>query len=157
MHLDEALEQLSLEDKLELERRVRVNSLLLHEGDRVKASRQLQGSYIHEGLEDEGEDCRVPYDLPAGALGRVTRVRQYVSPYPYVVLFDNDTELSVTEHDVMRVPEQPSEYQREQDDSLWHIPEGHAFTMVCARWIDRVGRACPQHKGHPGPCGLPPA
>ncbi|MGW1436937.1 hypothetical protein ACWD7M_17005 [Streptomyces griseus] len=157
MTLDDTLSTLSLEEKLELARRARVNALILHEGDRVRATRHLRGSYIHEGLEDESEDCRIPYDVPAGTLGRITRVRQYVSPYPYVALFDNDTEISLIEHDVERVSEQPSQHQREQDDSLWHIPDGGAFTTHCARWIDRLGRACPQHKGHPGPCGLPPA
>ncbi|MFE6000372.1 hypothetical protein ACFQ6C_26485 [Streptomyces sp. NPDC056454] len=157
MGLDDVLKELPLEDKLELARRAHVNSLLLHEGNRVRASRQLRGSYIHEGLEDEGEDCRIRYDVPAGTLGRVVRVRQYVAPFPYVVVFDTGAELSLTEGEIERVPEQPSQHQREQDDSLWHIPDGGAFTTHCARWIDRLGRACPQYKGHPGLCGLPPA
>lgn len=154
--LDDVLGALSPEDRLEIVRRVRVNSLTLSDGDRVKAARRLRGAYIDEGLEDEGEDCRVPYDVPAGTLGRVLRVRQYVSPFPYVVAFDGAEVLSVTLDDVVRVPEQPSEYARERNESLWHIPDGEAFHSVCTRWIDRVRRACPQHRGHDGPCGLRP-
>jgi hypothetical protein len=154
--LDDVLGTLELADKLEIVRRVHVGGLVLEDGDRVKAARRLRGSWIHEGLEDEGEDARVPYDVAAGTLGRVLRVRQYVSPHPYVVAFDNGVELGLATDDVVRVPEQPSEYAREQVDSLWHIPDGEAFHSVCARWIDRVRRACPQHRGHDGPCGLRP-
>ncbi|MFJ4418793.1 hypothetical protein [Streptomyces sp. NPDC088925] len=58
--------------------------------------------------------------------------------------------------DVVGTDEQPSEYAREQDETLWHIPEGEAFRSRCARWIGRFGRPCPQFSGHSGPCGLPP-
>ncbi|MFE9469400.1 hypothetical protein ACFYNW_38500 [Streptomyces virginiae] len=42
----------------------------------MKADRRLRGSYLDEGLEAEGEDCHEPYDVPAGALGRLLTVRQ---------------------------------------------------------------------------------
>ncbi|PPS89548.1 hypothetical protein [Streptomyces sp. MH60] len=93
--LDAKLDTLTFEEKLEVARRVHVGSLTLREGDRVQAVRRLRGSYIDEDLEQEGEDCRVPYDVPAGAPGRITLVRRYVSPFPYRVLFDNDVELSL--------------------------------------------------------------
>lgn len=155
-HLDGLLENLPLEDRLELVRRVRVGSLLLRVGDRVEAGRRLLGSYIDEDLEAEGEDCRIPYDVPAGTLGRVIRVREYVTPFPYAVAFDNDVDLNLAVGDVVRVAEQRSERERERDDALWFIPPGEMFTTRCSVWIDRVGRACPQLRLHRGPCGLPP-
>jgi hypothetical protein len=51
--LDGLLEKLSLLDRLELVRRVRMGSLTLHVGDRVRASRRLRGSYSDEDLEVE--------------------------------------------------------------------------------------------------------
>jgi hypothetical protein len=101
--LDEKLNDLTLAEKMEVVRRVRVGSLTLRDGDRVAATRRLCGSYTHEGLEDEGEDYRIPYDVPAGTLGRIITVRQYVTPLPYRVLFDNDVELSLAQGDVERV------------------------------------------------------
>jgi hypothetical protein len=101
--LDDVLGKLSLEEKLEVRRRVRVGSLNLQEGDRVAARYRLRGSYIHEGLEDEGEDCRIPYNVPAGTRGHIVRVRQYVCPFPYVVIFDNHVEISVEQGNVERV------------------------------------------------------
>ena len=154
--LDDVLGELSLAERLEIVRRVHVGSRTLRDGDRVRAARRLRGSYMDEDLEAEGEDCRIPYDVPAGTLGRVTRVRQYVAPFPYTVAFDTGTEVSLAPGDVVRVEEQPSEYEREQDETAWHIPPGTAFTAVCARWIDRVSRPCPQPRSHVGPCGLPP-
>jgi hypothetical protein len=198
--LDDLLEKLPLEDRLELVRRVRVGSLLLRVGDRVEAGRRLRGSYVDEDLEAEGEDCRIPYDVPAGTLGRVIRVRQYITPFPYdvpagtlgrvirvrqyitpfpydvpagtlgrvirvrqyitpfpyAVAFDSSVDLNLAVGDVVRVAEQPSEREREQDGALWHIPPGELFTIRCSRWIDRVGCACPQLRLHRGPCGLPP-
>ncbi|MGW0670617.1 hypothetical protein [Streptomyces sp. NPDC002746] len=160
--LDDLLQKLSLLDRLELVRRVRVGSLTLHVGDRVRASHRLRGSYPDEDLEaEEGwgaepADYCPTHDVPAGALGRVTLVRQYVTPFPYCIRFDNDVELGLAEGDVFRVPEQPSERQREQDEALWHVPADGAFTTYCCRWIDRLSRMCPQFSGHPGPCGLPP-
>ncbi|MFI9214286.1 hypothetical protein ACIGW7_39925 [Streptomyces sp. NPDC053253] len=154
--LDDALDTLSLEQRLELVRRVRVGSLTLRVGDRVKADRRLRGSYLDEDLEAEGEDCREPYDVPAGALGRLLTVRQYVTPYPYRVAFDSGAELSLAAGDVVRTDEQPSEYEREQDEALWRIPAGEFLRSRCSRWIDRVGRPCPQFSSHAGPCGLPP-
>ncbi|MGW6602594.1 hypothetical protein [Streptomyces sp. NPDC055036] len=146
----------STEDRLEIVRRVRVGSLILRDGDRVKAGHRLRGSFLDEDLEAEGEDCRDPYDVPAGALGRVVRVRQYVTPFPYHVIFDSGVELSLAAGDVVRTDEQPSEYEREQNESLWQIPPGEFLRSRCSRWIDRVGRACPQLRLHRGPCGLPP-
>ncbi|MGW1189256.1 hypothetical protein [Streptomyces sp. NPDC002559] len=154
--LDDVLAALPLADRLELVRRVRTGELTLRAGDRVRAARRLRGWYIDEGLEDEGEDCREPYDVPAGALGRVVLVRRYVSPYPYRVVFDAGMELSLAPGDVVGVDEQPSEYEREQNEDLWRIPPGEFMRSRCSRWIDRVGRPCPQHTGHEGPCGLPP-
>ncbi|WP_330335753.1 hypothetical protein OHS33_39605 (plasmid) [Streptomyces sp. NBC_00536] len=154
--LDDVLGALSLEDRLEIVRRVRTGSLTLRDGDRVKAARRLRGSYIDEELEAEGEDYRVPYDVPAGALGRLVRVRRYVTPFPYHVVFDTGEELSLGTDDVVRTDEQRSAYERELDESLWHIPESDLFRSRCSRWIDRVGRPCPQFSFHEGPCGLPP-
>ncbi|MGW5442720.1 hypothetical protein [Streptomyces asiaticus] len=42
------------------------------------------------------------------------------------------------------------------EDEKWRIPEGALFVTVCGRWVDGVGRACPQGIAHSGPCGLPP-
>ncbi|MGW2841922.1 hypothetical protein ACWCWD_29555 [Streptomyces sp. NPDC001493] len=159
--LDAALGTLTLADRLELVRRVRVNSLILRDGDRVRAAHRLRGSYLDEDLEDEEgwgaepADYSVPYDVAAGSLGRVILVRQYVSRFPYIVAFDSGPELSLAEGDVVRVPEQPSEWEREQDERSWHIPEGEFLRGRCSRWIDRVGRPCPQVSSHQGPCGLP--
>lgn len=154
--LDDLLETLSLADRLELVRRVRVGALTLRAGDRVAAAHRLRGSYVDEDLEVEGEDCREPYDVPTGTLGRMLTVRQYVTPFPYAVAFDTGVELSLRAGDVVRVPEQPSQWEREKDPALWFIPPGGAFASHCARWIDRLGRVCPQFRGHSGPCGLPP-
>ncbi|WP_221360904.1 hypothetical protein [Streptomyces beigongshangae] len=160
--LDDVLETLSLEDRLELVRRVRVGSLTLDVGDRVEARRQLRGSYPDDGLEaEEGPgaepaDYCVPYWVPAGTLGRVTLVRTYVTPFPYRILFDSDIELNLAEGGIVRVTEQPPENEREQDEALWTIPSEGMFTLYCSRWIDRVSRPCPQRSHHRGPCGLPP-
>ncbi|MFE7763029.1 hypothetical protein [Streptomyces sp. NPDC057438] len=160
--LDDLLETLSPEDRWELARRVRVGSLTLHVGDRVEARRQLRGSYPHADLEaEEGwgaepEDYCVPYRVPAGTLGWVTLVRTYITPFPYGVVFDSGPELSLAEGDIVRVTEQPSENERERNDALWTIPPDGMFTLYCCRWVDRVGRACPQLRRHRGPCGLPP-
>ncbi|WP_435245133.1 hypothetical protein [Streptomyces tendae] len=154
--LDDMLATLPLADRLEIVRRVRVGSLTLRDGDRVRAAHRLRGTLLDEDLEAEGEDCHEPYDVPAGALGRLIRVRQYVTPFPYHVLFDSGVELSLAAGDVERTDEQPSEYEREQDEALWHIPEGEFLRGRCSRWIDRVGRPCPQFTAHRGPCGLPP-
>ncbi|NEB06468.1 hypothetical protein [Streptomyces sp. SID13726] len=154
--LDDVLGTLSLEDRLELVRRVRVGALTLRGGDRVVADRRLRGWHLDENLEADGEDCREPYDVPAGALGRVLVVRQYVTPFPYRVTFDSGVELSLAPGDVVRTDEQPSTWEREQDETLWHIPEGEFFRSRCSRWIERVGRPCPQLPSHRGPCGLPP-
>ncbi|MFM9449159.1 hypothetical protein [Streptomyces acidiscabies] len=108
--LDALLDKLSLADKLELARRVRVNSLTLREGDRVQARRTLRGSALSEDLEmevgrygSEPADYHIPYNIPAGALGTIYLVRQYVAPYPYGVIFDNGTELNLREGDIERV------------------------------------------------------
>jgi hypothetical protein len=102
--LDEKLDSLTFEEKLEVARRVHVGRLTLQKGDRVAAVRRLRGSYIDEALEDEGEDCRIPYDVRAGTLGRIVLVRQYVHPFPYGVLFDNDVQLNLQEMgDIERV------------------------------------------------------
>ncbi|MEU9405681.1 hypothetical protein AB0E08_08240 [Streptomyces sp. NPDC048281] len=101
--LDEKLDALTFEEKLEINRRVRLGQLTLKKGDRIAATRRLRGTYIDEALEDEAEDCRIPYHVPGGTLGRVVLVRQYVAPFPYVVLFDNDVELSVEQGDIERV------------------------------------------------------
>ncbi|MFI0967001.1 hypothetical protein ACH4S8_37305 [Streptomyces sp. NPDC021080] len=93
--LDDILASLTLEEKLELNRRVRVGALTLQEGDPVQAARRLRGSYIHEGLEDEGEDAWVHYDVAAGTPGRIVRVKQHVTPFPYVVIFEDGEELSL--------------------------------------------------------------
>lgn len=160
--LDDFLETLSLGDRLELARRGRVGSLTLLVGDRVEARCRLRGSYPDDGLEaEEGwgaepADYCVPFHVSAGTLGRVTLVRTYITPFPYRVAFDSGTELSLAQGDVSRVAEQPSQSERERDDALWTIPPDGMFTLYCSRWIDRVGRACPQLSHHRGPCGLPP-
>ncbi|MBT2469356.1 hypothetical protein J7E97_16095 [Streptomyces sp. ISL-66] len=154
--LDDVLGALSLEDRLEIVRRVRVGALTLQDGDRVRATHRLRGTHLDEHLEAEGEDCWEPYDVPAGTLGRVLRVRHYVTPFPYRVAFDTGIELSLAAGDVVRTGEQPSEWEREQDETLWHIPEGDFLGSRCSRWIHRVARPCPQFAAHVGPCGLPP-
>ncbi|MER0442991.1 hypothetical protein ABR738_00115 [Streptomyces sp. Edi4] len=154
--LDNVLGALSLQDRLEIVRRVRAGSLTLQNGDRVRATHRLRGTYLDEDLETEGEDCHEPYDVPAGALGRLLRVRRYVTPFPYHVLFDSGIELSLAAGAVERTDEQPSDFEREQDETLWHIPEGEYLRGRCSRWIDRVARPCPQFTRHQGPCGLPP-
>ncbi|MEV7750116.1 hypothetical protein ACFY7F_06215 [Streptomyces griseofuscus] len=99
--LDDLLEKLGMLDRLELVRRVRVGSLTLHVGDRMRASHRLQGSYPDEHLEAkegrgaEPADYCVTHDVPTGTLGRLMLVRQYVTPFPYCIRFDNDVELSL--------------------------------------------------------------
>ncbi|MEW1723906.1 hypothetical protein [Streptomyces sp. NPDC093109] len=127
----------------------------------MEARRRLRGSYPDDGLEvEEGgaepADYCVPYDVRAGALGRVTRVRSYVTPFPYGVLFDSGVGLSLAADDIVRVTERPSERERDRDDALWHIPPDEMFTTYCSRWIEGVSRACPQLRHHRGRCGLPP-
>ncbi|MFD9813308.1 hypothetical protein [Streptomyces sp. NPDC059080] len=76
----------------------------------------------------------------------------------FLTLRDGDrvrAELRLAEGDVVRTDEQPSEYEREQDETLWHIPDGEILRSRCGRWIDRVGRPCPQLSNHEEPCGLP--
>ncbi|MFE4863250.1 hypothetical protein [Streptomyces sp. NPDC056670] len=101
--LDRLTADLTFEEKLQLERELHIASLHFSKGDKVAASHRLRGSYTDEDLEDEGEDALVRYDVPRGTEGRVTKVREYVCPYPYAVLFDNGTEISVRQDDLARV------------------------------------------------------
>ncbi|THA72476.1 hypothetical protein E6R60_26460 [Streptomyces sp. A0642] len=94
---------LTFEQKMQLAKELHLGSLVFREGDRICAARRLQGSFIDEDLEDEGEDATVRFDVPAGAKGRILKVRQYVAPFPYVVIFDNNVELSVRQDDVSRI------------------------------------------------------
>lgn len=141
---------------------MRVGSLTLRVGVRVEARRRLRGSYpdddlqAEEGWGAEPADYCVPFHVPDGTLGRVTLARTYVTPFPYRILFDSGVELSLAEGDVLRVTEQPSEREKEQDEALWRVPRDQMFTVYCSRWIARVHRPCPQLNRHPGPCGLPP-
>ncbi|MFM9735184.1 hypothetical protein [Streptomyces niveiscabiei] len=161
--LDALLDKLSLDDKLELVRRVRVGSLTLSEGDRVQARRRLHGSALSEDLEaevgrygSEPADYHVPFHVPAGTPGRISLVRQYVAPFPYRVLFDNDVELNVVQGDIERIEDVPPAVVRQQEEDAWHIPPGEFFSIRCSRWVPGKGRPCPQYKGHRGKCGLPP-
>ncbi|MGW2255098.1 hypothetical protein ACWCXH_33675 [Kitasatospora sp. NPDC001660] len=83
-----------------------LGSLLFAVGDEVELKVRQSGYWIHEGLEDEGEDARMHYDLPAGTRGRVVHVRDYPSPYPYVVIWEvhGHPEIGVAQHDLRRAP-----------------------------------------------------
>ncbi|MFI9332945.1 hypothetical protein ACIGZJ_36095 [Kitasatospora sp. NPDC052868] len=90
---------------LRLRRERHVGSLVFREGDRVRLAVGQHGTSVDEGLEDEGEDCRIPYDVPRGTTGQIVLVRQYVTPLPYRVALDvrGGLELNVAAHDLERV------------------------------------------------------
>lgn len=75
---------------------------LFHVGDPVRLRTGRRFTWTDEDLETEGEDARVSVELAAGTQGRVTMVRSYQTPFPYVVLFDGDQEVSVREEDIER-------------------------------------------------------
>lgn len=75
---------------------------LFEVGDVVRLHVDLNVSWINEDLADEGEDARVRVRRPRGSIGRVTVVRGYPTPYPYVVMF-GDQEVGVVERDIERV------------------------------------------------------
>ncbi|MFD8706847.1 hypothetical protein ACFV1W_30305 [Kitasatospora sp. NPDC059648] len=89
---------------LRLRRERHLDSLLYEVGDEVELKIRQSGYWVHEGLEDEGEDARIHYDVPAGTRGRVVKVRNYPSPNPYVVLWEvhGHPEIGVAQHDLCR-------------------------------------------------------
>lgn len=77
--------------------------------DRVRLLRTLAGSYPTDEpeLSVDPYDSRTHYRVPVGALGIVVKAREYPTPFPYVVLFDDGTELSVATGDLERVASRP--------------------------------------------------
>ncbi|MEV0237526.1 hypothetical protein [Nonomuraea sp. NPDC050786] len=75
------------------------------EQDRVRSLVTLAGSIPT----DEPELSVVPYDsrahyrVPRGTTGTVVKARDYPTPFPYVVFFDNDVELGVAVHQIERI------------------------------------------------------
>ncbi|MGK4586232.1 hypothetical protein [Kitasatospora sp. HPMI-4] len=81
----------------------------LQEGDRVELLEPVHASWIDEDLAAEEyweEDARVRVDVPAGALGVITRVRRYPTPFPYVVAFDRGPECAVRNLQITRCADQ---------------------------------------------------
>lgn len=73
--------------------------------DRVRLTRTLAGSFPNDDpeLSVDPYDARTHYRVPVGALGTVVKARGYPTPFPYVVLFDDGTELSVATGDLERM------------------------------------------------------
>lgn len=72
-------------------------------GDVVNARYPLNASWIDEGLEQEGEDARIRVRVAAGTRGQITAVRDYATPYPYLVEFEGAAhEIGVEEHTLER-------------------------------------------------------
>ncbi|GGN47071.1 hypothetical protein [Streptomyces fuscichromogenes] len=90
-------------------RDLHVGGLRWKEGDHVRLRVGHAGTLIDEGLEDEGEDCHIPYRVPRGTCGHIFRVRRYVSPFPYAVLFHDqaETELSLAQGDLAYIGGDP--------------------------------------------------
>ena len=90
-------------------RDLHVASLRWREGDHVRLRVGHAGTLIDEGLEDEGEDCHIPYRVPRGTCGHVILVRRYVAPFPYAVLFHDQaqTELSLAQDDLTYIGGDP--------------------------------------------------
>lgn len=63
-------------------RDLHVGRLRWREGDHVRLRVGHAGTLVDEGLEDEGEDCRIPYRVPRGTCGHVFLVRRYVTRSP---------------------------------------------------------------------------
>ncbi|WP_327072021.1 hypothetical protein [Kitasatospora sp. NBC_01302] len=81
----------------------------LEEGDRVELLEPVHATWIDEDLAAEEyweEDARVRVDVPAGALGVITRVRWYPTPWPYVVAFDRGPECAVRDLQITRCADQ---------------------------------------------------
>lgn len=72
------------------------------EGNYVRLRVGQSASWTDEDLEQEGEDPRVRVRISRGTVGRVVKVREHPTPFPYVVLF-GDQELGVREDDLERV------------------------------------------------------
>lgn len=74
-------------------------------GDMVRI-RVTQGiTYRDPDLEDEGEDATVRFTVPAGAVCRVSTVREYTTPFPYVLYHQpQDRFFGAAEHDLERMP-----------------------------------------------------
>ncbi len=89
-----------------LQRERHLGGLLFKVGDEVELEIRQSGYWVHEGLEDEGEDARMFYDLAPGTRGRVVMVRDYPNPYPYVVLWEvhGHPEIGVAQYDLRRAP-----------------------------------------------------
>jgi hypothetical protein len=50
------------------------------------------------------ESWEIGVEIPAGSTGRIVRVKDWATSYPYVVLFDRyDLEITVREHDVTEI------------------------------------------------------
>lgn len=74
-------------------------------GDRVRLLVGQHVSYVDGDLEAEGEDAMMRFRVPGGEVCRITRVREYVTPFPYVVRRGDGREFGVAEHDLCRLAE----------------------------------------------------
>ncbi|WP_214417044.1 hypothetical protein [Sphaerisporangium fuscum] len=72
-------------------------------GDRVRLLVTQHVSYTDDDLADEGEDAQVRFTVRSGTVCRIVKVREYPTPFPYVVLTDDDREFGIAEHDIERV------------------------------------------------------
>ncbi|MFJ2864062.1 hypothetical protein [Kitasatospora sp. NPDC087314] len=94
---------------LRYQAQVRTSHVRLEEGDRVELLEPVRASWIDEALAAEEyweQDARVRVAVPAGALGVITRVRRYPTPFPYVVAFDRSPECGVRDHQITRCADQ---------------------------------------------------
>ncbi|MEU3564184.1 hypothetical protein [Kitasatospora sp. NPDC006786] len=94
---------------LRYQAQVRTAHVRLEEGDRVELLEPIRATWIDEDLAAEEyweEDARVYARVPAGALGVITRVRRYPTPFPYVVAFDRGPECAVRNHQITRTLDQ---------------------------------------------------
>lgn len=92
-----------LDEMRELIKRAGAPARLFAVGDRVRTVRRVRSAWIDQDLADEGEDARKYVDVPAGTLGTVFKVRDYPTPFPYLVHFQGDRETGVAEYDLERI------------------------------------------------------
>lgn len=90
------------------------------EGDFVRLRVAGRAAHVHPGLEADGEGARVLARVPSGALGRVVRVRDYPSPFPYIVEFGHVV-IGVPELDLERSSPRRRQRQRVRG---WRLPPG---------------------------------
>jgi len=89
-------------------------------GDLVRLRVAQSGTWVDEDFEADGEGARVLARVPSGTLGRVVRVRDYPSPFPYIVEFGHVV-IGVPELDLER--SSPRRRQRQRVHG-WRLPPG---------------------------------